>query len=290
MATKPQSLKSAFTRPQQAYEARVVGGAEILWSEGKVRVTFLPHWKSGIVENKFADGKTVRLYDEKDFPFPIPAEAAKEAVDGNLVVHLDKDGELVEFCTPYEWQGLSAKLVDFSRPNGKDSPPMWVEKDPYKPGDKPTLEFSAIYEFTHNPAFKGKRVRQAHHYMFVDNGNGQAAWDFNVVSATQAYQGVWTQKLMDMTLKTGAVSADWLNVGIATWAEGNILPKLLDNALRANKTVKLSFKNGWIDSIGASNKFSGDDGERTVEEIKKELGVEVEKPVSKTLSNDPDEM
>lgn len=267
MNQKPQSMNSPFAKPQTEFAKTIVGGAEVTWADGVVKVSFLPHYKTGQIENKFSNGQTVKTFPYNEFPFPVPQEAMNGTpIMDNLVVHLDKDADKVEQVTPYNWDGLSAKLVDFSRPNGKDTPPMWTEKPPYKDSSEPILEFAMYFEFTHSPLFKGKRVRQLQHYLFIDNGQGQAAWKFSVISPTQAYRGTWTQKLMDSMLMTGCVPQNWHEVGIATWPDdGNILPTLLERGLRANRTVKLNFKNGWIDSISLPSAFGGGDGGNVAE-------------------------
>lgn len=291
MSNKPQSLNTPFAKPNTEFKKKVIGGATVTWIDGKVKVQFLVNPNSGKVENTWTDGSTVKIFEPSAFPFPTP-DAAKSGgvIEDNLVVHLNSDGDAVEYCTPYNWDGLSAKLVDFSRPNGENTPPMWTEKPAYKEGQEPVLEFAAYFEFTHNPFFKGKRVRQTQHYLFCDNGNGQAAWKFKVVSSTQAYQGIWTQKLMDTMLKTGAIPTNWPEVGIAEWPEdGNILPVLLQRALKAGKIVKLNFKNGWIDSISLPNSFGA--GDFVAVSDAQPAGFEVvETKAPARLNNEPDEM
>lgn len=275
---------NALTGVKPKYEdsgtKSVFGAAQVQEIEGKVKITYLPRkdWKTNTdVQVNFTDGKVSKIFEMNKVPVTLEA-----GFDEILVVQSDEEG--VKAFLPYDGT-YKATFVEFSRPNGEGTPPIWKESEKKtwsggkggKAKEYTTLDFRAYFKITKNPFFKDAVVVHFLNYLFTDNGAGQAAFKFELSSASRAKQSKHGQKLLDMCNTTGMVDEP------ITWPEdGNILPEIEKRAQKKNKTVVLTFKDGWISDITAVSKLS-DDAETH------EPGIQAE-AVEKTIADNQDEM
>jgi len=250
---------------------RVVGAAQVTEIEGKVKITYLPKkdWKNNNQEVPvtFTDGKVSKIFEMSQVPVPL-----ESGFDEVLVVHSDEEG--VKVFSPFDGT-YKCEFVEFSRPNGEGTLPIWKESEPKtwsggkggKARSYTTLDFRAYLKISTNRFFKDVVVVHFLQYLFTDNGAGSAAFKFELLSPTRAKQSKHGQKLIDLCTAYGMVDTP------IEWPEdGNILPELEKRAQQKHKQAMVSFKDGWITDITPVSKLS-DDGEsaQVAPETKKEV-------------------
>lgn len=256
---------------------RTIGAAQVTEIDGKVKITYLTKddWKKkdgSKIEVTFPDGKVSKIFDMDKVPVPLVP-----GFDEILVVTADEENGVTQF-SPYEGQ-FKCQFVEFSRPNGENTPPIWKESEPKSWTDKKTgktktytsLDFRAYYKISTNKFFKDVVLVHFLRYMFLKNeANGKAAVSFELTSPSRAKQSSHGQKLLDCMIAGGAFDSE------IDWPEdGNILPELERRLQQKNVTVMITVKDGWISDISPISKLSDD------AEIPHEKGI---------VSDNPDEM
>jgi len=257
---------------------RVTGAASFVCTDGKVKFTFLTKEDNNpkYPQPKFSNGDMSAIFDQNSLPIKF-----QDGTEDVVIITLNPDGDKIDVIAPYEGV-YSAKFVNFSRPNGEGTPPMWTEEE--KTFDAKTytvLKFVAYFELTRSKEFKGVKIPFFMRYMFQDGKDGFASWAFTIQNG-KAKKSTNGQRLMDFCEKLNTV-----NEPISWPEDGNVLPELERRALAYGKEVKVTISKGWMDSFTRVSSFGSEEA-RPETEILQELGAETE-PKVEPVSN-PDEM
>lgn len=265
-----------FVKPQYEGSTRTISAAQVQTIEGKVKITYLPKpdykKKDGsTTQPTFRDGKAAKIFEKSELPIVI-----EDGFDEILVVTSDEEG--VKQFSPWEGQ-FKCNFVEFWKPNGENTTPIWKESEPRTFNDNKTgksrtyttLDFRAYYKISVNPFFKDVVLVHFLRYMFADNGNGQAAFNFELSSPSRAKQSTHGQKLLDCLSAGGA-----LDEAIAWPEDGNILPEIERRLQKKNKQVMITVKEGWITDITPVSKLSDDIEQPVKTDAQKlhELGID----------------
>lgn len=236
-------------------EARTYGLATVKVGKSKVKVTF-------------KDGDSYTFPNDSDY-LPKRPRLATDTEDIYMVV-LTPDKDAIEKIGPSEGHVL-AKVTDFSRPD-EDSDPEPIDATYI---DKKTHEESHYQKFTafftvQSGKYKGCVIPHFLRYKFADDGDGYAMWNGN----PSAPNAVHLPRLEEFCIKVGCVEEP------IEWPEdGNILPELLRRALKADRTVELIIKDGYINTI--LSKEYEDADEDDVDDVSEDDDEEEVTPKSK---------
>lgn len=258
--------KSAWgSRPKNDYEKKLVGTVVIITGKSKAKLTLQEEGK------EFKNGTNSITIDLDDMP-KRPKLALDDKEGKEYRVRMNQDGDAVEALTPVRGH-FPAKLVDIG-PHKEGEDPYPIEKT-FTKGETENshLEFFAVYEFTSGP-FKGVQTPAYWmHYKFEEDpeneGYTRFAGNFGNKKSTRLFQ------LRDW------VQAHQLDKELLPWDDDTILPALLERALDNDVEVELTFYNGYIGLIQATEDYA------ELEESDDEVDdVDEEFPPVKSSKND----
>ena len=225
MAIKISQPKGSKSSDILYFHAKIKSGNQ------KIRITNLD-------ENQDIDDLKIAFEDLPKFPkIPENYEVA------HCSVIYDRENAQVLAINP--WRGVFEAIgSDIGpRPSGEDSDPIAEEKDKVGNDGKPYVErkFFEVFKITDKQEnggfFFGTTPRAYFQDKFYERADGMT--DISGTSKSR-----WTVKLQDMVIEQGLGDED------IPWPDsGNVLPDLLERLLDNKRKVRLTFKDGWIDSI-----------------------------------------
>jgi len=212
-----------------SFEKKIYGVANVHAGKNKIVVTLLGK-----------DGTEGDSYNFRFDDLPKVPKIQPETEDVYNVV-LSPDGETVEKIGPVEGHYM-ARLVDFGRPEEDADPtPQLIEKQNADGKPYSYEQFTADFEIVKGK-FKGVKIRHWLRYLFLENPNqpGFAGWKGNPDNPNAKH----LPRLVEFCDKCGMVDED------LEWPEdGNVLPELLRRGIKANRTVDLTIKGGFVSDI-----------------------------------------
>lgn len=231
-----------------------------------------------------SNGAKVRVTFEKtgeSLTFPKDALPSKPKIqpdsEDTYMVVLTPEKDAIEKIGPAEGH-FQAKCVDFGRPEeGADPEP----KDASYERDGKTIEyrkFTAYFEVLAG-RYKGQIIPHFLRYKFTEDAAGNAGWE----GRPDAPNAIHLPRLIEFCEKTGCVET------AIEWPEdGNILPILLDRILKADRTVDLVVKDGFIAAILAVDYEDAEEDEEKDENAPAPKAKKSSKPAPKQ-DDDEDE-
>lgn len=230
------AAKSVLGGASKGFGSSVSGAAALKIVGDNVRVKF--HDKE--FNGKTTEGKKYH-FTRKDLP-KSPKFAGDISED--FYVRLNKDEDAIDYIAPMDGM-FTVKLVDFTRPDGEDKPPRFVEDEKAQERyqkKEPVFVFTAHLLVTSGD-FKGVKLYKKLHYKFTDDGEGNTMFTFD---PAQAKQKRWARCVeLIKFLEVAELASSPIE-----WPEdGNVLPELLERAEENGVKFNVVIENGWIQNF-----------------------------------------
>lgn len=266
----------------------------------KFRISYFPkRSKDGSEVPVYFPGTSIssKIFENSQLPVRI----IDDEFDETLIVISSETDEGLKVTHFQPWEGtVTARFVEYYRPNGKDTPPAPYEGtrktggDGTKSWDYSTLDYRAYWKIETPVFFKDEVLVQFLQYSktdfkkkvgegfkvsstFVRNeANGLCAFGFATANNNTVVE--YNSSKNQMTLDYLNVAGGMVEPPFPYPEDGNVLPIFEKRLQKQNRLVKLTIEKGHIVDIHKISKFDNE-------------GVPVQvQPAASQVNSDPDEM